>query len=424
WFRIVTDPFEARRVINEGKLAVVLGIEVSDPFDCSEKLGVPDCDATDIEAGLDEVYDLGVRQMELVNKFDNALSGVAGDTGTTGAVVNQGNKLDTGHYWHMDTCQDPDGDAHDKTQMNLHDDGGTPDEFTGRDALAGAIMAAVGTSGAAPVYPEGPHCNTMGLSDLGKDMITGMVRRGMLVDPDHMSALAQTQALDLLTDIGYSGVVSSHGWSNDTIYPRIYQLGGVVTPYAGYSEDFVKEWNSHRPWADPRYYFGFGYGSDTNGFGAQGGPRGAGAPNPVTYPFTGFGGVTIGQQHSGSRVYDINVDGVAHYGLYPDWIEDLRHLAGDQIVQDMERGPEAYLEMWERAIGVAPDSCRSDVPDLNSAAVRGLQRGMSPQQVLEAIGQPSSRIDDQFTYCVEGGKQAVLTFRDGALWTTRSTSGA
>ena len=34
WFRIVDDPFEAREVINDGKLAVVLGIEVSVPLDC------------------------------------------------------------------------------------------------------------------------------------------------------------------------------------------------------------------------------------------------------------------------------------------------------------------------------------------------------------------------------------------------------
>ena len=40
----------------------------------------------------DEVYDLGVRDMELVNKFDNGLAGVAGDGGTTGVVVNSGNK--------------------------------------------------------------------------------------------------------------------------------------------------------------------------------------------------------------------------------------------------------------------------------------------------------------------------------------------
>ena len=35
FFRIVKNPFQARRVINRGKLAVVLGIEVSQPFDCT-----------------------------------------------------------------------------------------------------------------------------------------------------------------------------------------------------------------------------------------------------------------------------------------------------------------------------------------------------------------------------------------------------
>ena len=29
WYRIVTDPFEARKVINQGKLAVVMGMETS-----------------------------------------------------------------------------------------------------------------------------------------------------------------------------------------------------------------------------------------------------------------------------------------------------------------------------------------------------------------------------------------------------------
>ena len=59
WFRIVRTPFEARRVINEGKLAVVLGIEVSEPFNCGIRYDVPQCDREDIERGLDKFYDDG-----------------------------------------------------------------------------------------------------------------------------------------------------------------------------------------------------------------------------------------------------------------------------------------------------------------------------------------------------------------------------
>ena len=417
WFRIVTDPFEARRVINEGKLAVVLGIEVSVPLDCGEVLDQPRCNEAELVQRLNEVYDLGVRQMELVNKFDNALSGVAGDEGTTGVVVNQGNKAETGDYWRMDTCTEEDGQAHDKTQMNLHDESGAPDSFSGRDALAGAILALTGTSGTVPIYPEGPHCNQTGLTPLGEKMIRAMVDKGMIFDPDHMSARGQTQAFDLLDKLGHSGVISSHGWSNETIYPRIYELGGVVAPYAGGSESFVQEWRHHRPWKDGRFTFGFGYGSDVNGFGSQGGPRGADVANPVEYPFEGFGGVTVRKQQSGTKTYDINTDGVAHYGLYVDWVEDLRRLAGNEIIEDMTRGPEAYLQMWERAIGIAGDSCRADVGDLTDDDLGRLRHGMSPRAVLETLGQPSSRMNGAFTYCMASGNTATLYFDNESLST-------
>lgn len=414
WFRIVEDPFEAREVINEGKLAVVLGIEVSVPLDCGEIMEVPTCDLSDVQSGLDEVWGLGVRQMELVNKFDNALSGVAGDGGTTGVVVNGGNKLETGHNWKMETC-DPDEQAHDKHQMNLHDDGGMPEPLTGRDSLAGGILSLFGSTGAAPVYPAGPHCNTIALSELGEAMIEGMVQRGMIFDPDHMSARAQTEAVNLLDELGYSGVISSHSWSNDTIYPRILELGGVVTPYAGDSTGFAKDWAKLRAWADPSHYFGIGFGSDVNGFGAQGPPRDPGEDNDVDYPFTGFGGATIDQQTSGTRKYDINTDGVAHYGLYPDWIEDLRMLAGPAIVDDLARGAEAYLQMWERAFGIAPDACRPDVADLTAEDFAALTEGMTPTQVLKTLGQPSSRLSNRFTYCAPGGTATLSFGEEGRL---------
>jgi microsomal dipeptidase-like Zn-dependent dipeptidase len=425
WFRIVTDPFEARQVINEGKLAIVMGIEVSVPLDCGLSFDQPTCNTTELVERLDEVHEMGVRQMELVNKFDNAFSGVTGDGGFTGPVVNAGNFGETNHFWRMETCTEDDGHAHDKTQPNFHDDSGAPDEFSGRDSIFGGVLATAGVSGAAPIYPEGPHCNLLGLSDLGKTMIAEMAQRNMIFDPDHMSARARTQALDFIQNEmakvhgqPYSGIVSSHGWADDTIYERIYELGGVVTPHAGDSTSFIEKWQKHRGWADDRFHFGFGFGSDMNGFSAQGDPRGADAEDPVTYPFTGFGGVVVDQQVSGSRTYDINTDGVAHYGLYPDWLEDIRRQAGDEIIDDLIRGPEAFLQMWERALGIAPDACRSDVDDLTDDRIGALQAGMSPRVVLETLGQPSSRMGADFTYCMTDQRTATLTFdADGNLTT-------
>ncbi|MGH9274884.1 MAG: hypothetical protein ACRDZU_09580, partial [Acidimicrobiales bacterium] len=395
WFRIVDDPFEARRVANEGKLAVVLGIEISEPFGCRSLLGEPQCTEADIDAQLDELDALGVRQLVVIHKFDNALGGVAFDGGTTGTLVNFGNFYGTGQWWDMETCDPDDTGVHDNDQS-------LPEGLDQHTALFGAILSQF-ARGTLPVYPPPHHCNPKGLTALGAHAVQAMVDRNMIVDIDHMSVKARQQALDLLEADGYSGVISSHSWATPDAYPRVQALGGVIAPYAGGSTGFVQAWRDRKATADDRYLFGIGYGADSNGLGSQGGPR-VGAENPVTYPFTGLGGVVIDQQVSGSRVYDINVDGVAHYGLYPDWIEDLRMQAGDEIVEDLARGSEAYLQMWERALGVAGPGCR---PPAVLAEVRD---GMTPEEVLGVAGQPVERAGATFTYCIEGGEDRVLAF--------------
>jgi hypothetical protein len=347
---------------------------------------------------------MGVRQMELVNKFDNALSGVAGDEGQTGLLVNSANFLETGSYWDMEHCDPQDDQVHDKDQY------AAPEiDAEQQDALFGAVAKIAGIR-PAPLYGPPHHCNSRGLTDLGKHLIRRLAQRGMVFDPDHMSVSGRKASLDLLEKLDYPGVISSHSWSTPDAYPRIYRLGGTITPYAGDSEGFVKKWKQHLAWADPRYYFGFGYGADINGLGAQGDPRGADVPNPVTYPFTGLGGVTVRQQHSGQRVYDINVDGVAHYGLYPDWIEDLTKVAGAEdpaegkaIFDDMSRGAEAYLQMWERAVGVSNDACRDPRAIKDASVIRGLHKGASARKVLRTAGQPHTRLGDTYGYCARGG---------------------
>jgi hypothetical protein len=412
WYRIVTNPFQARRVINQGKLAVIMGIETSDLFGCTMKADVPDpsCTPASIDRQLTQVRKMGVTQMELVNKFDNALSGVAGDEGQTGIAVNSANFLETGTFWDMRHCPTTyPADVHDKNQLAAPD----PNPFTQRDALFGAIQQQYGVTPpvALPLYGATPHCNNRGLTDLGADTIRGMVKRHMIFDPDHMSVIARKKSLSLAESLHYSGVVSSHSWATPDAYPRIYKLGGFITPYAGDSTGFVAKWRKHLTWADPRYYFGFGYGADMNGLGAQGDPRGVHAKNPVTYPFTGIGGVKIYRQHSGRRVYDINRDGVAHYGLYPDWVQDLRKLAGNAIVTDMTHGPEAYLQMWERANGVRNDGCRDSRVIRRASVIRGLPRGATSTYVLRHAGQPHTRLGDTYGYCATSGSGARVHLR-------------
>jgi hypothetical protein len=297
-----------------------------------------------------------------------------------------------------------------------------------RDSLVGNGLQVFLPPGAAPVYPAPPHCNLRGLSDLGEHLVRRMMQKGMIIDPDHLSVRARQELLNVVEAEGYSGIVSSHSWSTPDAMPRIYKLGGVVTPYAGSSKGFVEEWRATKPMRDPRFFFGFGYGADMNGFGAQGGPRGE--SNPVSYPFRSFdGAVTLDRQRSGERIFDVNLDGVAHYGLYPDWVEDLRMIAGQEIVDDMARGAEAYLQMWERAVGVPGPSCRAARDRFTRRGLGRLRLGLADGALLRRAGQPARRPGRAWRWCVKGKRNraakvvAVLSPKGRAVMVASNARG-
>ncbi|MFF5160162.1 discoidin domain-containing protein [Streptomyces sp. NPDC000348] len=331
WFRIVTDSAQARDVIAQGKLAVVLGVETSEPFGCKQVLDIAQCDRADIDAGLDELYALGVRSMFLCHKFDNALCGVRFDEGALGTAINVGQFLSTGTFWQTEECTGPQAD----NPIGLASAPGAEKELP-----AGVEV---------PSYDEDARCNVRGLTALGEYAVRGMMKRNMMLEIDHMSVKATGRVLDLFEAESYPGVLSSHSWMDLDWTERVYGLGGFVAQYMHGSEDFVAEADRTGALRDT-YGVGYGYGTDMNGVGGWPAPRGADAPDAVTYPFrSADGGSVLDRQTTGERIWDLNTDGAAHYGLVPDWIEDIRRVGGQHVVDDLFKGAESYLDTWGAA---------------------------------------------------------------------------
>jgi len=337
WFRIVRNSSEARAVAAEGKLAVVLGVEASEPFGCRTVAGRAQCTREDIDRGLDEMKRLGVGSMFVCHKYDNALCGVRFDGGVTGAFVNLGNFLGTGRFWQVEKCT---GQAHDHTIAPA-----------GAGDALNELLRLLGRAGVTlPLYPSPPHCNVHGLTDLGEYMVRGMMKRHMIVEVDHMSVKAADATLDLLEEARYPGVISSHSWTDETYLPRIYRLGGMVTGYGHAADAFIAEWKRNRSLRDPGRPFGYGYGLDANGMGALPPPRANSGTNPLRYPYTSpfDPSVKLDRQRTGLRTWDVNTDGVANYGLVPDWLADMKNIGDPQLITDLSRGAETYLTMWHR----------------------------------------------------------------------------
>jgi hypothetical protein len=310
WLRIVTSPGQARRVISLGKLAVVKGIELSHILDCGEIEGVPQCGATQVDAGLDELKSLGITSFFPVHKFDNGFGGTKMDSGEIGYIVNAGNFSKTGHFWDVRACSGPGSDEEQLTTP--------PSAF-----VASLVYQLIPSTVSLPVYGPPPHCNQWGLTGTGAYLINKMIDRHFIIETDHMDEVTADQTLDIIEARQYPGVINSHGhWSSDPSIRRILTVGGVAVNGSGL------------------------IGSDVNGLAGQPGP-------PVTevdYPFRSRDRRIVFDRESwGDRTFDINTDGVANYGLWPDWIR-AGELAGSEArLRLMYQSAENYLEMWESA---------------------------------------------------------------------------
>jgi microsomal dipeptidase-like Zn-dependent dipeptidase len=310
WFRIVEGPREARRVAARGKLAVLIGMETSSPFGCSEFQGEPQCTREDVDRVLGELHDLGVRSVFIAHWIDNAFSGVALQSGAQGEFIGIFQQETTGHPFATQPC-------------------GEADEADGT-------------------------CNSKGLTELGRYLIERMMRMGMLIEADHLSQVARAEVLELARENDYP-LVSSHTGTGGEWTPAqldaLYASGGVAAATPEEAPLMAQKVNTLRAESGGGRRAGVALGSDTGGFSALPGPRANAAERPLDYPFRSRdGAVRFKRQRTGERTYDLNADGVAHYGLFPDLLADMEgQRGGERALDTLFRSAEHYLRMWEWA---------------------------------------------------------------------------
>jgi hypothetical protein len=340
WFRLVYDPDQARRVVEQGKLAVLIGVESSDLFGCSELRDQPQCTKADIDAGIAHFKALGVRSVFPMHWIDNAFGGAAVEGGDKGTFINAMEGFQTGHFFRTGPCPE-EGQGEDMGPFSLPDLQELQSAYPALQSLS-----LIGP----PVYPPGKQCNVKGLTDLGEYLIRRLMDEHMLIEMDHMSELARLRVLQIAEERGYP-LVSSHtdtgGFWTPSDLTRLYALGGLASARPAQARDLsarILDLNRY----GSNLSSGVGLGTDTGGFSTLPGPRRDATSSPLPYPFY-FCQIQFGRQRTGTRSFDLNTDGVAHYGLYADLLADLQRQAGDAALVPLFHSAEAYVEMWQRA---------------------------------------------------------------------------
>jgi microsomal dipeptidase-like Zn-dependent dipeptidase len=344
WFRLVYSPAQARRVMASGKLAVMIGIESSDLFGCSERTGQAQCTRADINRGLAQYKRLGVRGMFVAHWINNAFAGAALEGGTKGVFINILNRFQTGSYFKTSRCPG----AGQGVEVNTL----SPSLLA---ALASFFPAAKSIAHEPmPAYPSGRQCNSRALTSLGRYLIQRMMANHMLIEVDHLSEAARDEVLSIAAKAHYP-LISSHNGTGGEWTPkeliRLYRLGGFAAVTPDIAPRLAAKILAMAKFKAPGRFFAVGLGTDTNGFSSLPGPRPSAVGRPLRYPFKSYdGSVTFTRERTGTRTFDLNRDGVAQYGLIPDLLADMqRTSAGRRALALLFNSAEAYVETWQRA---------------------------------------------------------------------------
>ena len=395
WFRIAQDPTEAEAFIRAGKMAVVPGLEFSNIFKCNVTYtGVPrgdmdgdpttevvGCTTESIDQQIDEAWAAGVRGIYLYHDVDSALGG----TGIFSPVLNLVNFYGTKGWWETYTCDDQWAGEDDKGYFY---GAGTVPLGMGSSQLGALLSNPIGAalienlSGILPVYPATNQCNARGITPLGQYALEAAMKKGFVLDIDHAEISIKQDMLDegAETTPAYP-MISAHGGHGGVTNAQVLQMlkqGGIMYPgmvngrdYKGFYNKVEAIWNQMSDAEKAKYPIAVGYGADQNGLANQPGPRGGDGVVPVNYDtgFTLFEGpgwsnrlealgpvkVDLLAVSEGGKSWNVDEVGVAHYGMIPDVVEQIRIESGGntKYLDGFYNSAAAYLRLWKQTLAAS-----------------------------------------------------------------------
>lgn len=335
WMEIAYSSRDLRRIVEQDKLAIIIGVELDDIGSFLYRAGGARSAPTpgEVKKEIDRLYSSGVRYIFPVHLIDNFFGGTASYDSDTAVA----NRAQFGSFWKL-RCSTTSEHITQKIQ-NAWDS-----PFKG-------LLSGIGTD-TQPIpncQPGAGHVNTRGLQELGKVAIREMMSKGMLIDVDHMSQKTVQGVLSFAPSYpffsGHNGPRGMLGAGNenqrtDTQYQTLANHGGVAG--VGWGESNAKQFIQRA-----RKVMSFGLpvnlGSDIDGLVIQPGPPEAGTGSRITY------GPSFPMARMGSRTWDYNKEGVAHIGLFPDFLRDVELSGGRDVVNKLFDGAEGVAKAWEKA---------------------------------------------------------------------------
>ncbi len=359
WAEIALTPADARRIVEEDRLALILSVEAS------HIMGEGDW-----RPQLDELYDLGVRTLQPVHQLDNRFGGAAPHN--TIFQIAQ----------YAENC-------HIDYDCGLT----TPTVTLGFDV-------------------DKDCRNVQGLTDEGKALVREMLDRGMLVDAAHLSEQSVRDLFEILEEYDYYPFYLSHAHFREIMTPEkgaqekttpfwvaqmLRQTGGMLGLRTAHEETSTYEpspvdntcQGSSRSFAQAYDYgrmglgLAIGLGSDLNGFIQQTRPRFGPQACSASFPEEAQCQAKAEREGDVPRLgTDFDEKGMAHMGVVLDVIDDLEALGTD--VEPLRTSADDWVTMWERteASRTGPVEMADDI-DTSGVTVlpaHGLRRAEYPTE--------------------------------------------